>query len=105
MGAQLRVACNLTRRLQATNRLSEAEPLMRRALAIDEDSFGAQHPEVAIDLHNLAQLFKNTNRLAEAEALMRRALAILENSFQFDHPSVATVRGSLTALLQVTAHG
>lgn len=29
---------NLARLLQDTNRLSEAEPLMRRALQIDEDS-------------------------------------------------------------------
>ena len=31
--------------LQATNRLGEAEPLMRRALAIDEKSYGPDHPE------------------------------------------------------------
>ncbi len=40
--------------LQATNRLAEAEPLMRRALAIDETSFGPDHPNVAIRLNNLA---------------------------------------------------
>ena len=42
---------------------------MRRALAIDEKSFGADHPNVAIDLNNLAKLLKDTNRLAEAEPL------------------------------------
>ena len=31
-----------------------AEPLMRRALAIDEASFGTDHPNVATDLNNLA---------------------------------------------------
>ena len=60
---------------------TEAEPLMRRALAIDEASLGADHPEVAIRLNNLAQLLQATNRLAEAEPLMRRALAIDETSF------------------------
>ena len=45
---------NLARLLQATNRLAEAEPLMRRALAIDEASYGPEHPNVAIDLNNLA---------------------------------------------------
>ena len=44
---------------------------MRRALAIDEHSFGPDHPNVATDLNNLAQLLKATNRLAEAEPLMR----------------------------------
>ena len=36
---------NLAQLLQATNRLAEAEPLMRRALAIDEQSYGTEHPE------------------------------------------------------------
>ncbi|MDA0591603.1 MAG: tetratricopeptide repeat protein, partial [Planctomycetota bacterium] len=45
---------------------SQAEPLYRRALAIDEQSFGTEHPEVATDLNNLAQLLQATNRLSEA---------------------------------------
>jgi hypothetical protein len=32
------------RGVQATNRLGEAEPFMRRALTIDENSFGLDHP-------------------------------------------------------------
>ena len=71
---------NLAQLLQATNRLAEAEPLFRRALAIDEKSYGPDHPKVAIGLNNLAQLLKATNRLAEAEPLMRRALAIDERA-------------------------
>ncbi len=69
----------------------EAEPLMRRALAIDEQSCGAEHPDIAIDLNNLAQLLQKTNRLAEAEPLMRRALTIFEISLGPDHPSTQTV--------------
>ena len=38
---------NLAHLLQATNRLAEAEPLYRRALAIGEASFGPDHPTVA----------------------------------------------------------
>ena len=62
---------------------------MRRALAIDEESFGPGHPNVAASLNNLAQLLQDTNRLAEAEPLMRRALAIDEESFGLGHPNVA----------------
>ena len=40
---------------QTTNRLGEAEPLFRRALAIDEASYGPDHPEVATSLNNLAR--------------------------------------------------
>ena len=80
----------------------EAEPLMRRALTIGENSYGAEHPVVAIRLNNLAMLLKDTNRLAEAEPLMRRALAIDESSYGADHPSVAKDLNNLSALLLAT---
>jgi tetratricopeptide (TPR) repeat protein len=63
--------------LQATNRLEEAEPLMRQALEIDQKSFGNDHPKVAIRLNNLALLLQDTNRLEEAEPPMRRVIEIL----------------------------
>ncbi len=55
---------------------AEVEPLMRRALAIDEGSYGPHHPTVATDLNNVAQLLRATNRLDEAEPLMRRTVEI-----------------------------
>jgi hypothetical protein len=56
--------------LQATNRLAAAEPLMRRALAIDEKSFGPDHPDVAAALNNLAQ--RSLHRGLGAADLLRR---------------------------------
>jgi tetratricopeptide (TPR) repeat protein len=81
---------------------TEAEPLKRRALAIDGQSYGNEHSEVAIHLANLAQLLQATNRLAEAEPLMRRALDIDEKSYGTEHPRVATELNNLAALLQAT---
>ena len=80
---------NLAELLRATNRPGEAEPLYRRALAIDERSLGPDHPDVARDLNNLAQLLRATNRPGEAEPLYRRALAIDERSLGPDHLKVA----------------
>lgn len=91
---------NLAQLLQATNRLGEAEPLYRRALAIDEKSLGPEHPNLAAELSNLAQLHADTNRLSEAEPLMRRALAIDEKSLGVEHPTVATQLNNLAGLLQ-----
>ena len=67
----------------------EAEPLMRRALSIDETIYGPDHPQVATDLSNLASLLLATNRLDEAEPLMRRALSIDEAAYGPDDPQVA----------------
>ena len=85
--------------LQDTNRLAEAEPLMRRALAIDEQSYGTDHPDVARDLNNLAQLLQATNRLAEAEPLMRRAVKIIQNfgeEIGYEHPHAAGLHQELS---------
>ena len=88
--------------LNCKARYVEAERLMHRALAIDERSYGTEHPNVAIRLNNLAGLLQATNRLAEAEPLMRRALAIDEHSYGTDHPRVAIRLNNLAALLQDT---
>ena len=94
---QSRASCFRTR--TASPRPSRC---MRRALAIDEKSYGPDHPDVAIRLNNLALLLQATNRLAEAEPLMRRALAIDEKSYGPDHPEVASDLNNLAELLQDT---
>ncbi len=93
---------NLANLLQATNRLSEAESLMRRALALDERSYGPEHPKVSTRLSNLASLLQETNRLSEAEPLLFRALAIDEWSYGTEHRKVATDLNILAYLFQDT---
>lgn len=88
--------------LEATGRFAEAEPLMCRSLAIDDATFGNEHPSVAIRLSNLAELYRATNRLAEAEPLMGRALAIREVTLGEDHPDTAIALNNLASLLQDT---
>jgi tetratricopeptide (TPR) repeat protein len=81
---------------------AEAEPLMRRALWIDEKGFGPEHPNVAADLNNLAHLLQATNHLSEAEPLMRRALSIDEKCFGPEHPRISAQLSNLAALLMAT---
>ena len=50
--------------------------MFRRALKINEESYGQDHPKVALNLSNLAQLLQSKNRPLEAEPLIRRAVAI-----------------------------
>ncbi len=88
--------------LYRKSRWREAEPLYRRALAMDEASYGADHPQVATDLNNLALLLNTTNRLAEAEPMFRRALAINEARYGANHHYVAPHLNSLAGLLRDT---
>lgn len=82
--------------------MTEAESLFRRALKVDEQSLGPDHPNVAIDLNNLACLFQDTGRFAEADPVVRRALEIDEQCFGLDHPKIAIRLGNLAGLLTAT---
>jgi len=88
--------------LDTKARHQEAEPLSRRALAIDESSYGPDHPQVAIDLNNLASLLHVLHRHSEAEPLLRRSLAIVEAAYGLDHPRVAIDLNNLAELLRAT---
>ena len=46
--------------LLAKAQYAEAEPLYRRALAIDEKAYGPDHPKVAMDMRNLAELLRTS---------------------------------------------
>ena len=58
---------------------------MRRALKIDELTYGPDHTDVALDLFNLAEILLDTHRVDEAELLYRRALKIDELSYGSTH--------------------
>ena len=55
----------------------EAEPLYKRALAIDEKAHGPQHPEFATGLSNLAELYRVQGRYGgyDMQALASSAAA------------------------------
>jgi tetratricopeptide (TPR) repeat protein len=89
---------NLAVVLDAQAQYSEAEPLHRRALAIDEKTLGPDHPDVARDLNNLALLYKIQGKYGEAEPLYKRALTIDEQALGPNHPDVATKLNNLAAL-------
>jgi len=86
--------------LWAKDLLGEAEPLMRRALSLDETLFGREHPHVAIHLNNLALMLQDARRPHEAEPLMREAVEIFDRALGPDHPTSRGVRQNLELLLE-----
>ena len=92
----------LAQLLQHTGRLGEAEPMMRRALQLNESAYSTQHPAVAICLNNLGNLLHATGRLEEAEPLMRRALEIDEAAFGEEHQTMAARLSNLAQILRDT---
>jgi tetratricopeptide (TPR) repeat protein len=73
-----------------------AEPLLRRALAIDE-AIGAQ-TSLAVHATNLGILLWKTGRLEEAVTWLSCAAAAAEKSLGPDHPKTRSIRESLDAV-------
>jgi len=79
---------------------AEAEPLYQRALTICEQQLGANHPDTALSLNNLAKLYSVQGKYAEAEPLYQRALEIYELQFGQEHPLTQKVRRNYGRLLR-----
>jgi len=86
--------------LRNTNRLAEAEPLFRRALAIQERVLGPEHSDVATSLNDLAGLYCDRGQYVQAEPLYQRALSIQEKVLGSAHPDVATSLENYAVLLR-----
>ena len=67
---------NLASLYHYTNRLADAEAMMRSVSEHFEEFHDPQDPAGAAPLNNLAALFEATNRLPEAEALYRLSLEL-----------------------------
>jgi tetratricopeptide (TPR) repeat protein len=61
---------------------------------------GAEHPDTATSLNNLANFLRDQGNYAAAEPLYRRALAILETKLPPNHPNTIKVRNNLSQLLK-----
>jgi Tetratricopeptide repeat/Domain of unknown function (DUF4062) len=67
---------NLGKLYVVQGELQKAESTYREALALRETMLGPDHPDVAVSLNNLAEVYAGLRRYGEAEPLFRRALEI-----------------------------
>jgi tetratricopeptide (TPR) repeat protein len=80
----------------------QAETLLRRVIALDEQRFGADYWLMANNLNELASMLCRCKRLAEAESTSRQALAILEYAGGPDHWTIAPILHGLASILYMT---
>ncbi len=81
-------------------RYREAAPLYERSLQIREQMLGAEHPDVAQSLNNLAMLHKAQGEYAKAAPLYERSLQIREKVLGAEHPTVVTVVENYLSVLR-----
>lgn len=55
----------------------QAEPLLRQALQLREETLGANNPELADSLRDFAKLLKKRGKVKEAEKHYQRAKVLL----------------------------
>src|SRR5262245_39970578 len=75
-----------------------AEPLIMRALAIQEKALGPEHPDVAIALTTLALLYDEKGDATRALPLLQRALAIREQALGPESTVLATTLENIAAI-------
>jgi tetratricopeptide (TPR) repeat protein len=81
-------------------RYSFEEDLLQRCLTTLENQLGADHPDVATSLNNLAFLYYLQGRYSEAEPLYLRSLSLRESQLGADYPDVATSLNDLALLYE-----
>lgn len=74
--------------------------MYKRALRIEEEPLGPEHPNVATTLNNMAMLLGSQGEYEEALPLIERALRIKEEALGPEHPDVAAVLSNMGGLLK-----
>jgi TPR repeat protein len=82
------------------SKFSEAEKHYKRIVALQEKTKGADHPELADALYQVANVIESQGRYAEAEPLRLRLLAIRENVFGAKHPGIVSALMGLASLYE-----
>ncbi|CAN0398781.1 unnamed protein product, partial [Laminaria digitata] len=77
----------------AQGNYAEAGPLYKRSLAIREKALGPEHPDVAMSLNNLAELFRAQVRTAFGNSISSKCLMSLFETALDTLPSCSTVDG------------
>ena len=73
-----RAFCSHKTTIERRESIFSMDNLLKRSLAILEKALGPDHPDVAVSLNNLGELYRAQGRYAQAEPLYKRSLAIWE---------------------------
>jgi tetratricopeptide (TPR) repeat protein len=76
----------------------QVEPLYQRALRIQEQILGSEHPQMIVSLNRLANIYSDQGKYEEAEALYERALRIGEQSLAPEYPELGYPLNNLAHL-------
>ena len=73
-------------KLYGSGDYTQGVKVAKRALQVAKQNDGPDHPNVALSLSNLAELYEAQKEYAKAEPLYKRSVEILEKAFGQDSP-------------------
>jgi tetratricopeptide (TPR) repeat protein len=85
-------------KLYSSGDYAQGVKVAKRALQVAQQNDGPDHPNVALGLSNLAELYEAQGEYAEAELLYKRSLKILEKAFGPDDPFLAPTLLNMASL-------
>lgn len=80
------------------HKYKDAEPLCKRALEIREKHLGADHPDVAKQINNLALICQNQGKYAEVEGYYQRAIDIYRKNLGANDSNVVKTKNNLASV-------
>ena len=85
-------------KLYSSGDYTQGVEVAKRALQVAQQNDGPDHPNVAMSLSNLAELYEALEEYAEAEQLYKRSLEILEKEFGQDSPFLVNTLWNMASL-------
>jgi len=79
---------------------TDAEPLLKRAIALQEKAIGEDHVNMAVTLEHLAALYTDMQRYTQAESLYKRTIAIHERNRPDENLELAATASHFAELLR-----
>jgi len=73
-------------KLYSSGDYAQGVKVAKRALQVAQQNDGPDHPNVALSLGNLAELYEAQREYAKAEQLYKQSLEIMEKAFGKDNP-------------------
>jgi eukaryotic-like serine/threonine-protein kinase len=80
-------------------RYTEAQQLVGRGLGLRLETYGAEHPVVAVSLAHLGRIRRYQGAYTESEALLRQALAIQQRTLRRTDPAIGETMSDLAFVL------
>ena len=89
-------------KLYSSGEYTQGVEVAKRALQVAQQNDGPDHPNMALSLSNLAELYEAQKEYAKAEPLYKRSLVILEKEYGQDSPFLVPTLLNMASLYNET---